>query len=140
MALSRSALVTRGSRRAGVAEVPGGHTGGATPVPIPNTVVKPSRADGTALVTVRESRSPPGLTRGARVARAARALSSSELAEVPVGATAGQEHAHRLRLVAQEVVARPLDARERVVDRGDRGVAIVVDDHDGVPRQPRVEV
>jgi hypothetical protein len=41
--------------------VPGGDAGGATPVPIPNTAVKPSRADGTALVTAWESRSPPGL-------------------------------------------------------------------------------
>ena len=37
----------------------GGHTGGVTPVPIPNTEVKPSRADGTAWVTVWESRSLP---------------------------------------------------------------------------------
>ena len=32
------------------------HTGGATPVPIPNTVVKPSRADGTIVVMLWESR------------------------------------------------------------------------------------
>ena len=31
-------------------------TGGATPVPIPNTVVKPSKADGTAFVRTWESR------------------------------------------------------------------------------------
>ena len=31
------------------------------PVPIPNTEVKPCRADDTALVTARERRSPPGL-------------------------------------------------------------------------------
>ena len=56
---------------------PGGQTGGATPVPIPNTAVKPSRADGTALVTVRESRSPPGLFHhDTRVAHAARAFVS----------------------------------------------------------------
>ena len=35
-----------------------GLTGGVTPVPIPNTEVKPSRADGTAWATVWESRSP----------------------------------------------------------------------------------
>ena len=40
--------------------IPGGDAGGATPVPIPNTEVKPSRADGTALVTAWESRSLPG--------------------------------------------------------------------------------
>ena len=33
--------------------------GGATPVPIPNTAVKPSSADGTRGVSPRESRSPP---------------------------------------------------------------------------------
>ena len=34
---------------------------GATPVPIPNTMVKTQAADGTALVTVWESRWPPKL-------------------------------------------------------------------------------
>ena len=38
----------------------GGYIGGVTPVPIPNTEVKPSRADGTPRETARESRSPPG--------------------------------------------------------------------------------
>ena len=37
----------------------GGYSSGATPVPIPNTEVKPARADGTAWATVWESRSPP---------------------------------------------------------------------------------
>ena len=32
---------------------------GETPVPIPNTMVKPREADGTALETVWESRWPP---------------------------------------------------------------------------------
>ena len=40
---------------------PGGDRGGATPVPMPNTAVKPSTADGTARATVWESRSLPGL-------------------------------------------------------------------------------
>ncbi len=39
----------------------GDYTGGVTPVPIPNTAVKPSKAHGTALVTMWESRSLPGL-------------------------------------------------------------------------------
>ena len=39
----------------------GGYAEGVTPVPIPNTEVKPLRADGTAWVTVWESRSPPGI-------------------------------------------------------------------------------
>ena len=41
-------------------EFPGAYSGGATPVPIPNTEVKPSSADGTARETVWESRSAPG--------------------------------------------------------------------------------
>ena len=40
--------------------IPGGDAGGATPVPIPNTEVKPSWADGTAWATAWESRSLPG--------------------------------------------------------------------------------
>ena len=40
--------------------VPGGHTGGAPPVPIPNTEVKPSKADATAAARQWESRTLPG--------------------------------------------------------------------------------
>jgi hypothetical protein len=40
--------------------VPGGLAGGATPVPIPNTEVKPSKADDTAAVRQWESRTLPG--------------------------------------------------------------------------------
>ena len=40
----------------------GGDSGGVTPVPIPNTEVKLSSADGTTWVTVWESRSPPGFS------------------------------------------------------------------------------
>ncbi len=39
----------------------GGYVGGVTPVPISNTEVKPSRADGTPRETARESRSLPDL-------------------------------------------------------------------------------
>jgi hypothetical protein len=42
------------------AHVPGGLAGGATPVPIPNTEVKPSKADDTAAVRQWESRTLPG--------------------------------------------------------------------------------
>ena len=41
-------------------KVPGGHRREVTPVPIPNTVVKLSSADGTAGATSWESRSLPG--------------------------------------------------------------------------------
>ena len=37
----------------------GGNAEGVTPVPIPNTEVKPLWADGTAWVAVWESRAPP---------------------------------------------------------------------------------
>ena len=40
--------------------ISGDHSGGVTPDPIPNAAVKPSSADGTARVTVWESRSLPG--------------------------------------------------------------------------------
>ena len=40
--------------------VSGGHGEEETPVPIPNTEVKLLSADGTALETGWESRSPPG--------------------------------------------------------------------------------
>src|SRR5262249_12346078 len=40
---------------------PGGHRGRVTPVPIPNTEVKPATADGTACVGAWESRSLPGV-------------------------------------------------------------------------------
>src|SRR6201996_2732890 len=49
--------------------VPGGHSEGETPGPIPNPEVKPLSADGTAREASRESRTPPehtlqkGLTR-----------------------------------------------------------------------------
>ncbi len=39
----------------------GDHGGGETPVPIPNTEVKPFSADGTAWVTVWERRTLPRL-------------------------------------------------------------------------------
>ena len=43
-----------------VFDVPGGITGGATPVPIPNTEVKPSKADDTAAARQWDSRTLPG--------------------------------------------------------------------------------
>ena len=43
--------------------ISGGHGGGETPVPIPNTAVKPVSADGTWGVAPWESRTPPGFLR-----------------------------------------------------------------------------
>ena len=42
-----------------IVTISGGNDEGVPPVPIPNTEVKPFSADGTWLVTARESRSPP---------------------------------------------------------------------------------
>ena len=39
----------------------GGDSEGETPVPFPNTEVKPFCADGTAWATAWESRTPPGI-------------------------------------------------------------------------------
>ena len=52
----------------------GGHTGGETPLPIPNREVKPARADGTRRATSRESRSPPDSLRRPRERRLRRSL------------------------------------------------------------------
>ena len=41
-------------------DFPGGYSGRALPDPIPNSVVKPSNVDGTAKVTLWESRTHPG--------------------------------------------------------------------------------
>jgi len=54
---------------------PGGHRSRVTPVPIPNTEVKPTTADGTARAGGWESRSLPGLFFRARVSKEARAFS-----------------------------------------------------------------
>ena len=40
--------------------LPGGHSAGEPPDPIPNSVVKPGHVDDTAWAAVWESRSPPG--------------------------------------------------------------------------------
>ena len=60
-------LETPGSQYAG------GHRIRVTPVPIPNTEVKPDTADGTAWETVWESRSLPAVNREQTKARCANA-------------------------------------------------------------------
>ena len=52
----------------------GGHRIRVTPVPIPNTEVKPDTADGTAWETVWESRSLPALLPEARDENSSRAF------------------------------------------------------------------
>jgi hypothetical protein len=60
--------------RAMVDKFPGGHRREVTPVPIPNTEVKLSTADGTAWATAWESRSLPGLFSVKRAVASATAL------------------------------------------------------------------
>ena len=59
----------------------GGHSGGDTPLPIPNREVKPASADGTRGASPRESRTPPSLYPqiGSPLARA------SDRATIPEG-------------------------------------------------------
>jgi hypothetical protein len=47
-------------------KISGDDSGGETPVPIPNTAVKPSSADGTWVETPWESRSLPGYFKSLR--------------------------------------------------------------------------
>ena len=56
---------------------PGDHSGGVTPVPIPNTAVKPSSVDGTARVAWWESRTSPGFF-SQMIVRRARSRRSSQ--------------------------------------------------------------
>src|ERR1700756_4141223 len=53
-------------------QVSGDQTARVTPVPIPNTEVKPRRADDTARATVWERRSSPGLNHKGRLERSMR--------------------------------------------------------------------
>ena len=66
-----SSLSTKAHKTYLVKSVPGGHTGGAPPVPIPNTEVKPSKADVTAAARQWESRTLPGYNEGPLVERSA---------------------------------------------------------------------
>ena len=54
-----SSKINRALRGLDKTTVFGGHGGGVTPVPIPNTEVKPTSADGTWEETPWESRTPP---------------------------------------------------------------------------------
>lgn len=75
--------------------VPGGLAGGATPVPIPNTEVKPSKADDTAAVRQWESRTLPGYNKGPLVERSAglffcprkKPVCQGSVTPTPLGAT-----------------------------------------------------
>src|SRR5664280_1891664 len=64
-----STLWGRWSSSPGERTVSGGHGGGETRVPIPNTAVKPASADGTWGVAPWESRTPPGFLQTTPLAR-----------------------------------------------------------------------
>ena len=66
-----------------VFNVPGVLAGGATPVPIPNTEVKPSKADDTAAVRQWESRTLPGYKRPVRLQNLTGFFFSGEMAGQP---------------------------------------------------------
>ena len=74
----------------------GGHSGGGTPLPIPNREVKPASADGTRGASPRESRSPPNslkaptgafAVRGHPLVHAARSLSRQSGSRLAAGWT-----------------------------------------------------
>ena len=89
-------------------KLPGGHRSRVTPVPIPNTEVKPATADGTAAAGLWESRSLPGVfSKKARCASRASGLFLFRLA-APVGMAGTRVH-HPGRAAVIESVAR--DAR-----------------------------
>jgi hypothetical protein len=56
----KSSIRKEGNRIPILKKIPGNHNIGETPVPIPNTEVKPFSADGTARGAEWESRSLPG--------------------------------------------------------------------------------
>ena len=59
--------------------ISGGNDGRVPPVPIPNTEVKPSSADGTWLETARESKSPPESILSLRPLRSKQCSGSADL-------------------------------------------------------------
>ena len=70
---------------AGGATAFGGESGGVTPVPIPNTEVKPASADGTWAETPWESRTPPDFSLRARPSGLARSSFWARLDRGPEG-------------------------------------------------------
>src|SRR5687768_10240829 len=89
-------------------QFPGGHRGRVTPVPIPNTEVKPATADGTACAGVWESRSLPGLFLNAASSNreAAFSLYVHPSERVPAASNARR---HQKRSSADVVVSESLE-------------------------------
>lgn len=98
---------------------PGGHRGGVTPVPIPNTEVKPSTADGTAGAGLWESRSLPGISRSPTHHTMRRAFSSCLLIGEPERSPVRCSHGVLGRALVQRPTARDPD---RVLHAGAESV------------------
>src|SRR5687767_13223163 len=71
---------------------PGGHRSRVTPVPIPNTEVKPATADGTARAGGWESRSLPGINCTPRFIVGTRTRGPSEQSLGPFLCTSRRHH------------------------------------------------
>ena len=101
---------------------PGGYRSRVTPVPIPNTEVKPATADGTAWVTVWESRSLPGIYPGAaRKARPFFCFSSTlqrQLRKWTAWATCQDMHVLRAIAVLFAIYAASADAHAQTPEAG----------------------
>src|SRR5206468_12781912 len=106
-------------------ETAGGQSVGATPVPIPNTVVKPYSADGTPLERARESRPPPAsqYERPSRYTRGPFAFRYlSPMTRAGILTVAGKPNAGKStllnRIVGQKlsiVSPKPQSTRDRIV-------------------------
>jgi hypothetical protein len=72
-------------RRTPGSKYAGGHRSRVTPVPIPNTEVKPATADGTARETAWESRSLPAVIRKPAATRVAAGFSVSATNDLQSG-------------------------------------------------------
>ena len=112
----------QGAERGAVLEgsVVGGVGGGGTPGPIPNPEAKPSSADGTALVRVWESRSPPTF--------------NMKQERGPAGKPAGLLSFSRLLL--RSPPHRPADLLEPL-PRSGVPVGLLLRDRPARPRSPR---
>src|SRR5215470_9640122 len=104
------------------AKFAGGHRIRVTPVPIPNTEVKPDTADGTVWETVWESRSLPALFR-----RSKSPIDASRSGFLLYQIARSRHHSFPLapprRPVALEDIPRALQTKQRLQRRAGEGVA-----------------
>ena len=91
----------------------GGHSGGDTPLPIPNREVKPASADGTRGASPRESRTPPSLSAVRKPASAGfrshvdRPLKASAVAAAERSQRSAVRRLARMELRDGDLVLRP---------------------------------